>query len=214
MGIADRREREKNERRRLIMDAAKRLFKTKGFSATTIEEIAQEVELSPSTLYLYFKNKEELFGSLSVRDLGHLLKRLEHIDENDVRSPEQRLQALKDVLLGIYEFDPLLLLNVYNFQTSQLFKELSEDLAAEIQRFSRRALRTIARIFEYGIRKGRFRDINPIAVADIVWSVFSGMVIWEESKTALDSDKRYMRETLDLAFEIITQGVKGTAPDA
>jgi AcrR family transcriptional regulator len=209
MGIADRREREKNERRRLIMDAAKRLFSSKGFSATTMEEIAKEVELSPSTLYLYFKNKEELCGSLSVRELGHLLKRLEQIDENDALNPEQRLEALKEVLLGIYEFDPLLLLNVYHFQTSQLFKELSEDLAIEIQRFSRRALRTIARIFEYGIRQGRFRDIHPIAVADIVWSVFSGMVIWEESKRALDSSKSYMRETLDLAFEIITQGVTG-----
>ncbi len=214
MSIADRREREKFERRRLIMDAAKRLFIAKGFSATTMEEIAKEVELSPSTLYLYFKNKEELYGSLSVRDLGYQLKRLEQIDESDELNPEQRLQALKDVLLSIYEFDPLLLLKVCNFQTSLLFKQLSEDLAIEIQRFSRRALRTIARIFKHGIGQGRFRDINPIAIADIVWSVFSGMVIWEESKTALDPDKRYMRETLDLAFEIITRGVKKSASDS
>jgi len=210
MGIADRKEREKRERRRLIMDAAKKLFSSKGFGATTMEEIAKEVELSPSTLYLYFKNKEELYGSLSVRDLAYLLQKLEQIDESDEEDPEKRLEALKEALGSIYEFDPNLLLKVFNFQTSKLFKELSEDLAIEIQRFSRRALRTIARIFEYGIRQGRFRDINPIAVADIVWSVFSGMVMWEESKTALDPDKRYMRETLDLAFEIITRGVKGT----
>ncbi len=208
MGIADRREREKSERRRLIMDAANRLFNSKGFSATAMEEIAKESELSPGTIYLYFKNKEELYGSLSVRDLGLLLERLEQINKSEERDPQKRLEALKGVLYSIYEHDPILLLNVFNFQTSNLFKELSEDLATEIRRFSRRALRTIASIFEYGIHQGTFTQRNPIAIADIVWSVFSGIVIWEESKNALDPEKNYIRETLDLAFEIIILGVK------
>jgi len=214
MGIADRREREKNERRRHIMDAAKRLFSSKGFGATTMEDIAREVELSPSTLYLYFKNKEELYGSLNVRDLADLLERLKQIDKGEALKPEKKIEALKEVFYGIYEFDPSLLLNVFNFQTSRLFKGLSTDLATEIQHFSRRALRTIASIFEYGIRQGSFKDRNPIAVADIVWSLFSGIVIWEESKTALDPEKRYIRETLDLAFEIVTQGIKRNIIDS
>jgi AcrR family transcriptional regulator len=50
MGIAERKEREKKERRREIMDAAKRLFSSKGFAGTTMEDIAGEVELSPATL--------------------------------------------------------------------------------------------------------------------------------------------------------------------
>lgn len=196
------------------MDAAKKIFSSKGFSATTMEDIAREVELSPSTLYLYFKNKEELYGSLSVRDVGHLLERLEQIDDGDERNPEEKIEALKEALYSLYEFDPSLLLNVFNFQTSRLFKELSPELAADIKRFSRRALRAIARIFEYGIGQGKFKNRNPIAIADIVWSVFSGMVIWEESKTALDPDKRFMKETLDLAFEIITQGIKRNINDS
>ncbi len=213
MGIAERKKREKKERRHQIMDAAKKIFNSKGFSATTMEDIAREVELSPSTLYLYFKNKDELYGSLGVRDLGHLLERLEQIDDRDERNPEKKINALKKVLYGIYESDPLLLLNVFNFQTSQLFKELSPELASEIKHFSRRALRSIARIFEYGIRQGKFKNKNSIAIADIVWSIFSGMVIWEESKTALDPEKRYMKETLDLAFEVITQGIKRSIND-
>jgi AcrR family transcriptional regulator len=208
MGTADRREREKNERRRLIMDAAHRLFSSKGFSATTMEEIAREAELSPGTIYLYFKNKEELYGSLQVRDLGLLLKRLERINKGRERDPLKRLEALKGVLHGIYEHDPILLLSVFNFQTSSLFRELSEDLATEIQRFSRRALRAIGSIFEYGIVQGTFAQRNPIAIADIVWSLFTGMVIWEESKKALDPEKNYMGQTLDLAFEIMTRGVQ------
>ena len=59
MGIQERKEREKERRRQQIMVAAKRVFSNKGFNKATMEDIAQEAELSPGTLYLYFKNKEE-----------------------------------------------------------------------------------------------------------------------------------------------------------
>ena len=48
---------EKKERRRQIQSAAKAMFTEKGYSKTTMEDIAQRAELSPGTLYLYFKNK-------------------------------------------------------------------------------------------------------------------------------------------------------------
>ena len=60
MGIQERKEREKERRRQQIMVAAKRVFSEKGFNKATMEDIAHEAELSPGTLYLYFKNKEEL----------------------------------------------------------------------------------------------------------------------------------------------------------
>jgi AcrR family transcriptional regulator len=53
MGIQERKEREKERRRQQIMVAAKRVFSNKGFSKATMEDIAQEAELSPGTLYLF-----------------------------------------------------------------------------------------------------------------------------------------------------------------
>jgi AcrR family transcriptional regulator len=77
-----RREKSESERRRRqqIMVAAKRVFSVKGFSKATMEDIAKEAELSPGTLYLYFKNKDELYASLSLRILQYLLIRLEHVN--------------------------------------------------------------------------------------------------------------------------------------
>ncbi|MCK5408322.1 MAG: helix-turn-helix transcriptional regulator, partial [Candidatus Krumholzibacteria bacterium] len=60
MGIAERREREKEQRRIDIIDAAERVFFSKGWQAATMDDVAEAVELSKATLYLYFKNKEEL----------------------------------------------------------------------------------------------------------------------------------------------------------
>ena len=60
MSIQERKEREKERRRRQILVAAKKIFSKKGFSRATMEDIAEEAELSPGTLYTYFKNKKVL----------------------------------------------------------------------------------------------------------------------------------------------------------
>jgi hypothetical protein len=48
---------------------------------------------------------------------------------------------------------------------------------------------------------------QPTAIADIVWSLFTGIVLWEESKRMIDDDKDYLKQTLDIAFEIFARGI-------
>ncbi len=119
MGIQERKEREKERRRQQIMVAAKRVFTNKGFSKATMEDIAQEAELSPGTLYLYFKNKEELYASLSLRILQYLLIRVEHVNDEKDAGPEEKLRALMDAMYDVYEFDPLIIINMFHLQSSE-----------------------------------------------------------------------------------------------
>jgi len=58
------RERLTAERRRHILEAAARAFARKGFAQTTMKEIAAEAGIAPGTIYLYFKNKEDLLINL------------------------------------------------------------------------------------------------------------------------------------------------------
>lgn len=60
MGITDRKEREKQEMRKLIINAAMEMFITEGFDKTSIRNIADKIEYSPATIYLYYKDKDEL----------------------------------------------------------------------------------------------------------------------------------------------------------
>ena len=60
MGIAERKEREKQQRREEIVQAAEEVFFSKGFEKSTMDDVAEKAELSKGTLYLYFKSKEEL----------------------------------------------------------------------------------------------------------------------------------------------------------
>lgn len=74
MGVAERRLREKEERRCCILDAAERVFLKSGLAAATMDQIAQEAEVSKGTLYLYFKGKDELYLTIALRAMGEVTR--------------------------------------------------------------------------------------------------------------------------------------------
>lgn len=67
MSIVERREREKKQRQHDIINAAEKLFFSRGYDDVSMKDIASEVDLSKATLYLYFQNKESLFFAIVLR---------------------------------------------------------------------------------------------------------------------------------------------------
>ena len=101
MGIAERRQREKEQRRKEIKDAARKVFLEKGYTSSTINDIANGAQLSPATLYLYYKNKEELYTSLSVDILRLIEEEIQDLTRQDtVLSIEEKLSTLKNIYLN------------------------------------------------------------------------------------------------------------------
>lgn len=60
-----------NAKRRQIIDGARRIFLARGFDAASMADIAKEASVSKGTLYVYFKNKEELFGAIVQQECCH-----------------------------------------------------------------------------------------------------------------------------------------------
>ncbi len=207
MGIQERKERERERRRQQIIVAAKRVFSAKGFAKATMEDIATEAELSPGTIYLYFKNKDELYASLSLRILQYLNIRLEHVAQQKGLSTDERIKALKEAMFDVYNFDPLVAINMFHLQSSETLKNLSPELLAEIKQLSQSSLKVISEIFAAGIKDGVFIEKHPVALADVLWALFSGVVLWEESKKIINGEKDYLKETLDVAFDIFGRGI-------
>ena len=73
MGITERREREHEEVRQKILDAARELFATEGYEKVTMRRIAEAIEYSPTTIYLHFEDKDDLVLALCHEDFGRLL---------------------------------------------------------------------------------------------------------------------------------------------
>lgn len=212
MGIQERKERERERRRQQILVAAKRVFAEKGFSRATMEDVATEAELSPGTIYIYFKNKDELYASLSLRVLKYLFIRLQHVKNEDGLNPEQRIALLEQALYDVYEFDPLILINMFHLQSSETVMNLSPELVDEIQSLSSRSIRVMADMFAKGIKQGLMIKRDPVRLAEILWALFSGVILWEESKRLIDREKDYLKSTLEIAFQIFSQGIKKPSP--
>lgn len=60
MGISERKEREREEMKTMITTAAMKMFLEDGYAKTSIRNIADAIEYSPGTIYLYYKDKDEL----------------------------------------------------------------------------------------------------------------------------------------------------------
>jgi len=81
MGITERREREKKERRMAILNCARELILLQGVDQVSMDDIARKAELSKATLYLYFPGKEVIFNEICEESarvfLGHFKPLLE-----------------------------------------------------------------------------------------------------------------------------------------
>ena len=77
MGTKERRTREKEQLRRQILSAARELFVNQGYENVSMRKIANKIEYSPTTIYLYFKDKADLLDSVCKETLLSLLNTLE-----------------------------------------------------------------------------------------------------------------------------------------
>jgi AcrR family transcriptional regulator len=77
MGITERREREREELRRKILEAARELLLREGYAAVTMRRIADAIEYSPTAIYHHFEDKDDVIHSLCREDFARLLAALQ-----------------------------------------------------------------------------------------------------------------------------------------
>lgn len=92
MGITDRKEREKQELKDLILHAAKDVFLEEGYERASIRKIADRIEYSPTTIYLYFKDKNDLLLELHRQSFHQFFMILSSVVT--IEDPYERLIAM------------------------------------------------------------------------------------------------------------------------
>ncbi len=81
--MRSRNDKEKAQRREALLNAAQEVFFDKGFERTSMDDIASKAGFSRALLYVYFKDKKDIYRSLRIRSANILRQRMdEHIDEN------------------------------------------------------------------------------------------------------------------------------------
>jgi AcrR family transcriptional regulator len=100
MGVKERRARQKKFLRQEILDAASELFVRDGYENVSMRRIADKIEYSPTTIYIYFKDKAELLEQVCNETFGRLVQRLSKITEQ----PGDPVERLKRGLITYIEF--------------------------------------------------------------------------------------------------------------
>lgn len=91
MGVKERKEREREKQRELILQAAAEIFAKEGIDKLSIRKIADKIEYSPAIVYHYFKDKEDILNHLLKKGYQKVVSSLSSV-ETPPDQPEQRLR--------------------------------------------------------------------------------------------------------------------------
>jgi len=171
MGIADRKERDKEELREKILAAAKFLFLEKGIEKTSIRNIADHIEYSPGIIYHYFKDKNEIFHALHQLGFQQLIGKMQVL--GSVRNPLERLKAMGSIYItfGLENPDMYDLMFIKDAPIEHICSTDDECWTEGGGTFNY-LRKTIDECFNAGYFKGHDAE----ALSFMIWSVVHGMV--------------------------------------
>ena len=167
MGVKERKERQKIEMKDLILQSAHQLFLEKGFEEVSIRNIAEAIEYSPATIYLYFKDKDEIFYALH----GEAFKIFNTFVSPvvTIKDPIERLFALGDKYI---EF-AFLYRNYYDIMFIMI-SPMECDKNSEGWIEGETALNFLESIVQECISIGHFKGQNPRILSFTIWSFMHG----------------------------------------
>jgi AcrR family transcriptional regulator len=207
MGIAERKEREKLQRRKDIIDAAEKVFFSRGFESATMDEIAEMAELSKGTLYLYFKSKEDLQFAIFMRGSDILMKMMKDNLSADSNG-YQRLLELADSFIR-FSRENRNYFNLFMYYESSRMEALNIDqdqLQVYLKEDSPLALVTHQVI--RGIQDGSLRDdLSAEVFSATLWSQMLGVLIVLNNKADLyEIFNLRAEEILQTHLELVSNG--------
>jgi AcrR family transcriptional regulator len=200
MTDAGLRERKKQRTRCALIDCAFALFQRKGFDATTIDEIAEAVDVSPRTFFRYFASKEEVALSLIDEQLVVLIDLLAHRPaEEPVLTALHRaaVEVVRACESGANGFDAA------HYESMQVLLASSPTLAAHSMEVGSARVVELARLI--GIRMGvdHLTDPRPHLVASVgICAVQTAVNSWRGTDGHAKSS-----DLVDRAFQLITDGI-------
>jgi AcrR family transcriptional regulator len=166
-------DRQKLERRRQILDAAKQVFAEAGYHGASINAIVERAEIARGTFYLYFESKSAVFDSILDEAMSELRARIHRIDVDDPGGPPPQVQ-LRSQLMATVEYvvgdRPLatLLLKAGHTPDAEAAQRL-DQFFDDVRGFLIRALET-------GVEIGLVRQCNHALVAAALLGSVRGVI--------------------------------------
>lgn len=183
MGTEERKAREKEQRRNNIIDAAEKVIFAKGLDQATMEEIAEEAELSKGTLYLYFRNKNELYMAITERGSDMLNERFSKMFTSD-HSGLELIRMMGETYLDFVKNNPDYFNAFVYYESLKDVEELeNSEMAQTCEENRREAMNYMVRCLQIGMQDGTISDsYNPKELAALIWASTRGITMIHHMK--------------------------------
>jgi TetR/AcrR family transcriptional regulator, fatty acid metabolism regulator protein len=153
------------DKRKLILDAAIRVFAEHGYHGSRVGDIAEDAGVAHGLLYHYFASKEDVLRTIFVENWGQLIARFRAVEEAD-EPPQEKLEGIAKILLRTWRNDPALV--------TVMVREVarSHELESQVEDI-REAFAIIQRVIEDGQAAGAFRHDVDARLAS--WVVYGAL---------------------------------------
>jgi AcrR family transcriptional regulator len=189
------------DKRRLILDAAVRVFASKGYHASRVGDIAEEAGVAHGLLYHYFRSKEEVLETISRetwRDVADAVRSVEASDE----SAQDRLAGIAKILLRAWRRDP----NLVRVLVREVTR--SSHLQTRIDEIEA-AFTGLERIIARGQQDGEFRaDVDPRMVSYVFYGALEEILTGWVLGQLEDGDEAIARAE-ETVVAVVSSGLTG-----
>jgi AcrR family transcriptional regulator len=202
MGVQERRAREKELLRRKIIDAAAQLIVANGYEAFSLRQVADKIEYSASSIYLYFKNKEELIEAICAETFDELIARMDRLEARNLPP----LEAFEE---GIREYIRFGLQHPKHYELVFSCPPADNGGTPLSRSKGLQAFGTLARAFGRCAAEGIFRSGTPEQDVMVTWMAMHGIttiLITDHGKWDLPWSP--IEELIEHGVRMVSHGLK------
>jgi AcrR family transcriptional regulator len=194
MNAISRRQKHKEELRRIILDAAQNIFAHEGYENFSMRKLAERVGYSPASVYLHFKNKEELFECLVEESFARLLRTLTSLQDGQKRG--NPVDELKMGALAYVEFG---LRNPNDYRFAFMLRPPAEKRPYKVHG----AFEVLRKMVKRCVEEKRFRTVDVETTAQALWVSVHGITSLLIQRPAFPwvSKKRLIGQVINMAVD-------------
>jgi AcrR family transcriptional regulator len=186
-----------NDQKEIIIAAAKTLFSRFGLEKTTMEDIAKASKKGKSSLYYYFKSKEQVFAEVIKNEIDGLkVAIIEAIEQED--DPYYKFRKFVYTRLNYLNEKA----DQYTTIQDEYLKHHAfiENLTAD---FSNWEISTIKNIVEYGREKGLFEVTDSVNISRAIFFALKGL----EYPWTIDMTRKEIEKSVDVLVDVLLKGI-------
>ena len=179
MGYEERKRQEKEMKRQDIIDAAERVFFTKGYENSSMDEVAKEAEFSKRTIYVYFSSKEQIYYEIMIRGYRLLIGMLEICFSKEL--PQTAEEELRCIFFTLYSFSKNhsnYFSSIMEYETKDADEQtgIDDESKTECYQLGEQVLGYLSDALEKGMKSGMLEcGLDSHKTALILWAYTVGI---------------------------------------